>query len=162
MKTAALRICIAALSVTAAQAEQSSCGVCGTRQTHPSDVKLENPPALENGESFSMILYGDPQTYTKNTFSQPIFELMTAWTAAHKDALKIKAVLCTGGYCRAQRHANGISPHKKRHKRRRPKLLTMGGGCAGVLAPRRGNSVHTVHRQPRLRLRKLGKPQHIF
>ena len=67
-----------------------------------------------------------------------------------------------GGYCRAQRHANGISPHKKRHKRRRPKLLTMGGGCAGVLAPRRGNSVHTVHRQPRLRLRKLGKPQHIF
>ena len=96
MKTAALIICIAALSVTAAQAEQSSCGVCGTRQTHPSDVKLENPPALENGESFSMILYGDPQTYTKNTFSQPIFELMTAWTAAHKDALKIKAVLCTG------------------------------------------------------------------
>ena len=83
MKTAALIICIAALSVTAAQAEQSSCGVCGTRQTHPSDVKLENPPALENGESFSMILYGDPQTYTKNTFSQPIFELMTAWTAAH-------------------------------------------------------------------------------
>ena len=96
MKTVALIICIAALSVTAAQAEQSSCGVCGTRQTHPSDVKLENPPALENGESFSMILYGDPQTYTKNTFSQPIFELMTAWTAAHKDALKIKAVLCTG------------------------------------------------------------------
>lgn len=96
MKTAALIICIAALSVTAAQAEQSSCGVCGTRQTHPSDVKLENPPVLENGESFSMILYGDPQTYTKNTFSQPIFELMTAWTAAHKNALKIKAVLCTG------------------------------------------------------------------
>lgn len=96
MRVAALIICIAALSVAAAQAEQSSCGVCGTRQTHPSDVKLENPPALENGESFSMILYGDPQTYTKNTFSQPIFELMTAWTAAHKNALKIKAVLCTG------------------------------------------------------------------
>ena len=151
MKTATLIICIAALSVTAAQAEQSSCGVCGTRQTHPSDVKLENPPALENGESFSMILYGDPQTYTKNTFSQPI-----------QRCPENKGGSLHGGYCRAQRHANGISPHKKRHKRRRPKLLTMGGGCAGVLAPRRGNSVHTVHRQPRLRLRKLGKPQHIF
>lgn len=43
-----------------------------------------------------MVVLGDPQTYVKNTFSQPIFELMTAWTAAHKDALKIKAVLCTG------------------------------------------------------------------
>ena len=86
MRVAALIICIAALSVAAAQTVQNCYGVCGTRQTHPSDVKLENPPVLENGESFSMILYGDPQTYTKNTFSQPIFELMTAWTAAHKNA----------------------------------------------------------------------------
>lgn len=43
-----------------------------------------------------MILLGDPQTYTKFTFNQPIFELMTAWTSAHKNVLKIKAVLCTG------------------------------------------------------------------
>ena len=41
-----------------------------------------------------MVLFGDPQTYSKFTFSQPIFELMTAWTAAHKDLLNIKLALC--------------------------------------------------------------------
>lgn len=64
--------------------------------SNPPDVKLKNPPALENKDSFSMILLGDPQTYSKFSFSQPIFELMTAWTAAHKDVLNIKLVLCTG------------------------------------------------------------------
>lgn len=64
--------------------------------TNPPSIKLKNPPALENKDSFSMILFGDPQTYSKFDFSQPIFELMTAWTAAHKDALNIKAALCTG------------------------------------------------------------------
>lgn len=43
-----------------------------------------------------MVLFGDSQTYSKFTFSQPIFELMTAWTAAHKDLLNIKLALCTG------------------------------------------------------------------
>ncbi len=62
----------------------------------PPDVKLKEPPTLENKESFSMILFGDPQTYGKYKASQPIFELMTAWTAAHKDELNIKAALCTG------------------------------------------------------------------
>ncbi len=63
---------------------------------NPPDVKLKNPPVLQDKDSFSMILFGDPQTYVKFTFNQPIFELMTAWTAAHKDALNIKAALCTG------------------------------------------------------------------
>lgn len=74
----------------------AAASVCAARQTHPPDLKLDNPPKLQDGGSFSMVVLGDPQTYVKNTFSQPIFELMTAWTAAHKDALKIKAVLCTG------------------------------------------------------------------
>ena len=63
---------------------------------NPPSIKLKEPPRLESPDSFSMILLGDPQTYTKFTFNQPIFELMTAWTAAHKDVLNIKATLCTG------------------------------------------------------------------
>lgn len=74
----------------------AAASACAAPHARPPDVKLDNPPALEDAGSFSMVLFGDPQTYVKNTFSQPIFELMTAWTAAHRDALKIRAVLCTG------------------------------------------------------------------
>ncbi len=52
--------------------------------------------ALENGDSFSMILLGDPQGYVKYDINQPLFELQTAWIADNVDNLKIKAVLCTG------------------------------------------------------------------
>ena len=51
---------------------------------------------LENEESFSMIVLGDPQTYNKYDINQPIFELCTAWIADNVDHLNIKAVLCTG------------------------------------------------------------------
>lgn len=52
--------------------------------------------ALENKKSFSMILLPDPQSYTKFEANQPIFELMTRWTANNLDKLSVKAVLCTG------------------------------------------------------------------
>ena len=51
---------------------------------------------LENNESFSMIVLGDPQGYTKYDINQPIFELCTAWIADNIDNLNIKAVLCKG------------------------------------------------------------------
>lgn len=99
-----------------------------------------------------MVVLGDPQTYVKNTFSQPIFELMTAWTAAHKDALKIKAVLCTGdlverndtptAFAQFRGDANGT-----------PRVLPSGSSWRvrfRVLG--RGNPVCALHRQPRLRL----------
>ena len=50
---------------------------------------------LENPNSFSMILLGDPQGYTKYDINQPLFDLCTAWIADNIDNLKIKAVLCT-------------------------------------------------------------------
>ena len=52
--------------------------------------------SLENPESFSMILLGDPQGYIKYDINQPLFELCTAWIADNIDNLRIKAVLCTG------------------------------------------------------------------
>lgn len=53
-------------------------------------------PALSNKESFSMVLFPDPQNYTKFDTNQPVLELMTAWTARQAEKLNIKAVLCTG------------------------------------------------------------------
>ena len=52
--------------------------------------------SLTDPESFSMILMGDPQGYTKYDINQPLFELCTAWCADNIDNLKIKAVLLTG------------------------------------------------------------------
>lgn len=52
--------------------------------------------SLENNDSFSMILLGDPQGYIKYDINQPLFELQTAWIADNIDNLNIKAVLCTG------------------------------------------------------------------
>ena len=51
---------------------------------------------LTDPNSFSMILMGDPQGYTKYDMNQPLFELSTAWVADNIDNLHIKAVLITG------------------------------------------------------------------
>lgn len=51
---------------------------------------------LDDPNSFSMILLGDPQGYVKYDLNQPIFDLCTAWIADNVEHLKIQAVLCTG------------------------------------------------------------------
>ncbi|MDR1200184.1 MAG: metallophosphoesterase [Tannerellaceae bacterium] len=51
---------------------------------------------LTDPNSFSMILLGDPQGYTKYDLNQPLFELCMAWISDNIDHLNIKAVLCTG------------------------------------------------------------------
>lgn len=55
-----------------------------------------DPQRLENKDSFSMIVLGDPQGYTKYDINQPLFDLCTAWIADNIDNLNIKTVLCTG------------------------------------------------------------------
>ena len=61
-----------------------------------SGVQKVGKPELTDSESFSMILLPDPQSYTKFDTNQPLFDLMTAWTAANLEKLSVKAVLCTG------------------------------------------------------------------
>lgn len=100
------KIVLTAISSIFASVLFSATTVC-----NPPSIKLKEPPRLENQESFSMILFGDPQTYVKFTFTQPIFELMTAWTAAHKDVLNIKAALCTGDL--VERNDNLLVNHEK-------------------------------------------------
>lgn len=59
-------------------------------QVKADTVKLINP------KSSSIIVFGDPQNYTKFTYNQPILELMTSWVEDNIDNLHIKTLLCTG------------------------------------------------------------------
>lgn len=51
---------------------------------------------LQDPNSFTLMVMGDPQGYTKYDINQPLFELSTAWLADNVDNLHIKAVLFTG------------------------------------------------------------------
>lgn len=53
-------------------------------------------PVLTSEHAFSMIILPDPQTYTKFSYNQPIFDLMMEWINEETDRLNIKSVLCTG------------------------------------------------------------------
>ncbi|WP_353568770.1 metallophosphoesterase, partial [Haloferula sargassicola] len=87
----ALAALIAASSLQAAEP-----GASFKDHPHPPDVHLAEPPELEDPRAFSMIVLGDPQSYEKFDINQPIFELLTAWTAAQKRRLNVKTALCTG------------------------------------------------------------------
>ena len=51
---------------------------------------------LNDPESFTVVVFGDVQNYTKCSVYQPIYELCTAWVADNIDNLNIKTVLFTG------------------------------------------------------------------
>ena len=68
------------------------------------DQKVSYKPELLNQNSFSWILLPDPQSYIKFDTNQPLFELLTAWTAHNEDHLNIKAVLCTGDLVEQNEH----------------------------------------------------------
>ena len=51
---------------------------------------------LNDPESFTFIVFGDPQGYTKYDINQPIYELCTAWIADNVEQLNIQGVLFTG------------------------------------------------------------------
>lgn len=71
-------------------------GILCASATAVSAQHRADPQKLVDPESFSMILLGDPQGYTKYDINQPLFDLCTAWIADNIEPLKIKAVLCTG------------------------------------------------------------------
>ena len=70
---------------------------------------------LKDPKSFSMILLGDPQGYTKFDMNQPLFDLCTAWIEDNIDQLNIKAVLCTGDIVEQNDNLDTMYPsiHKK-------------------------------------------------
>ncbi len=65
-------------------------------ETAPAHPQIPVYPTLTEPGSFTMIMLSDPQSYTKFTGNQPLFDLQTAWTAENIDRLNIKAALVTG------------------------------------------------------------------
>ncbi len=66
-------------------------GLTAAQAQHRADrLQLNNP------ESFTFVVFGDAQGYTKYDINQPIFELCTAWIADNVEQLNIRAVLFTG------------------------------------------------------------------
>lgn len=53
-------------------------------------------PALENKDSWSMIMLPDLQNYVKWNRNQPILDLMMRWIENNIDSLNIKMVVCVG------------------------------------------------------------------
>lgn len=68
-------------------------------------------PALENKDSWTMIVLPDPQTYIKNEINQPIFSIMTRWIKKNKKKLNIGLVMCEGDLVEQNNiaQADGIS-----------------------------------------------------
>ena len=73
-----------------------------------------DPQKLVNPESFSMILLGDPQGYTKYDINQPLFDLCTAWIADNIESLKIKTVHFSCDLV-VQKYKNLIKPKKTKY-----------------------------------------------
>ena len=51
---------------------------------------------LSDPESFTLVVFGDAQSYTRYDQNQPVFELCTAWIAGNSEKLNTQAVLFTG------------------------------------------------------------------
>ena len=65
---------------------------------------------LTDPDSFTMILLGDPQGYTKYDINQPLFDLCTAWIADNIERLNVRMVLCVGDVVEQNdRIGNGFS-----------------------------------------------------
>lgn len=68
------------------------CGLFSVIYAQKQPISLD----LTDKNSFSFVIYPDPQVYAKYDVNQPIFDLITAWTANNIKRLNIKSVLCVG------------------------------------------------------------------
>ena len=105
---------------------------------------------LTDPDSFTMILLGDPQGYTKYDINQPLFDLCTAWIADNVDHLNIKAVLCTGDL--VEQNENIVLNRKMLNQTSREMWE----------AARRQGPLHRLAGQPRLRIPQGRKQPHVF
>lgn len=65
-------------------------------QVTPPNPQIAVRPEPQQQGSFTMVLVPDPQSYTKFTGNQPLFDLQTAWIAENISNLNIKTALFTG------------------------------------------------------------------
>lgn len=86
-------------------------------------------PKLTDDKSFSMILFPDPQSYTKFDVNQPLFELMTAWHRQQQRETEYRS-------CALYRRFGGAErkPYPRRSERKPDQRRTM-ESCFASLCP---------------------------
>lgn len=112
---------------------------------------------LTDPDSFTMILLGDPQGYTKYDINQPLFDLCTAWIADNVDHLNIKPCSCTAIWSNRTENIVLIRKCSTRSSRE------MWEAASHALArARRQGPLHRLAGQPRLRIPQGRKQPHVF
>ncbi len=62
----------------------------------PAAAPAYQPPALENPQSWSMVVVPDTQAYSQHPTNHGILDLMMAWIVNNREPMKIQQVLFTG------------------------------------------------------------------
>ena len=87
------------------------CVAAAAQVTPPNPQIPVNPRPQQEGSS-TMVLVPDPQSYTKFTGNQPLFDLQTAWIAENIVNLNIMAALVTGDMVEQNNKLTNIgTPH---------------------------------------------------
>ena len=88
----------AATAAPAAQAEVKAPAQAAPKAKKAPKVNpsIAKQPALENPQSWTMVVVPDIQTYIKQIENQGILDMMLAWIVRYRDEMKIQQVLFTG------------------------------------------------------------------
>ncbi len=93
-----LSLCAALISVQIAAAQTAPAEKAVKAKTAPAETagKVYQPLALENPQSWTMVVMPDIQTYIKQIENQGILDMMLAWIVRRRAEMKIQQVLFTG------------------------------------------------------------------
>lgn len=82
---------------------------------------------LSDSGSFTFVVFGDAQSYTRFDQNQPVFELCTAWIAGNAEKLNTQAVLFTGDV--VQTNDNLVVKGKKNHNQTSRQMWEWSSHC---------------------------------
>ncbi len=85
-------LCVALSSLTACTAAEAP----AAKPAEPAAAPEYQPPALENPDSWTMVVIPDVQAYIKRRCNHGILDIMTAWMVTNRETLRIQEVLFTG------------------------------------------------------------------
>ena len=85
-------LCVALSSLTACAAAEAP---AAAKPAEPAAPEYQ-PPALENPDSWTMVVIPDVQAYIKRRCNHGILDIMNAWMVTNRETLRIQEVLFTG------------------------------------------------------------------
>ena len=86
-------LCVALSSLTACAAAEAP---AAAKPAEPAAAPEYQPPALENPDSWTMVVIPDVQAYIKRRCNHGILDIMNAWMVTNRETLRIQEVLFTG------------------------------------------------------------------